>query len=158
MQNESIPFISNGLDRIKIGIADVGAPLFNDVIQIHATEQNDKTRLLVSRDKSDVIEVCRQDGQLMQAEINEVFQSDLGVLENRRKKVFEDPISKLFFMNIASSEYSNFWVATATGLLIPNIELLQTFAAVIGENARNKQNKQALDLKRSLGSISKNYN
>jgi hypothetical protein len=42
--------------------------------------------------------------------------------------------------------------------LIPNIELLQTFAAVIGENARNKQNKQALDLKRSLGSISKNYN
>ena len=88
MQNESIPFISNGLDRIKIGIADVGAPLFNDVIQIHATEQNDKTRLMVSRDKSDVIEVCRQDGQLMQAEINEVFQSDLRVLENRRKKVF----------------------------------------------------------------------
>ena len=60
-------------------------------------------------------------------------------------------------MNVASSEYSNFWVATAPGLLIPNIELLQTFAAVIGENARNKQNKQALDLKRSLGSISKNY-
>ena len=156
MQNESIPFISNGLDSIKIGIADVGAPLFNDVIQIHATEQNDKTRLLVSRDKSDVIEVCRQDGQLMQAEINEVFQSDLGVLENRRKKVFEDPISKLFFMNVAESNNKKIWIATGSGLNVPNIELLQIFASVVGENTRNKQKRNALETKRSIGSLSIN--
>ena len=156
MKNESLPFLSSSLDRVQPGCVDIGAPLLNNVIQIHASEQDGKARLVVSRDTNDVIEVFRQDEQLMQAEINEVFQSNLGVLENRRKKVFEDPISILFFMNVAESNNKKIWIATGSGLNVPNIELLQIFASVVGENTRNKQKRNALETKRSIGSLSIN--
>jgi|GEM_PF-724795 len=154
MQNESVPFLSNALDRVKQGTVDIGAPLLNDVIQIHASDQDGKTRLQVSRDRRDVIEVFRQDKQLMQGEIVQVMQSDAGLLLCERKKIFEAPIGGLFFMVVASKNNKNVWVATALGLEIPNIESLQTFATVIGENSRNKQNRQALEAKRAMGSVS----
>ena len=154
MQNESAPFLSNALDRVKQGAVDIGAPLLNDVIQIHASVQDGKTRLQVSRDRCDVIEIFRQDEQSMQAEIVQVMQSDLGFLLCERKKIFVSPIGRLFFMVVALKNNKNVWVATAPGLEIPDIESLQTFATVIGENSRNKQNRQALAAKRAMGSLS----
>ncbi len=65
MKNESLPFLSSSLDRVQPGCVDIGAPLLNNVIQIHASEQDGKARLVVSRDTNDVIEVFRQDEQLL---------------------------------------------------------------------------------------------
>jgi hypothetical protein len=154
MKNESLPFLSCSLDRVQPGCVDIGAPLLNDVIQIHASDQDGKTRLQVSRGRYDVIEVYRQDEHLMEAEIVHIMQSDAGLLLCERKKIFKAPIARLFFMNIATKNNKNVWVATAPGLEIPDIESLQTFATVIGENSRNKQNWQALAAKRAMGSVS----
>jgi len=154
MQNESLPFQSCALDRIKQGAVDIGAPLLSDVIQIHASDQDGKTRIQVSRDRNNIIELFRQDELLMQAEIVEVVQSESGLLCSNRKTVFKTPIARLFFMNVATKNNKNVWVATAPGLEIPDIESLQTFATVIGENSRNKQNRQALEAKRAMGSLS----
>jgi len=154
MKNESLPFLSSSLDRVRPGCVDIGAPLLNNVIQIHAYEQDGKTRLVVSRDTNDVIEVYRQDEQLLQVEISELLLIKQEQLIRERKNIFLEPLSRLFFMNVAIENNKNIWVATAQGLEVPNMESLQTFATVIGENSRNKQNRQALAAKRAMGSMS----
>jgi hypothetical protein len=156
MRNESSTFISSDLDRIEIGSIDIGAPLLNNIIQIHASEQDGKTKLRVDRKTPDIIELYRQDDRLIQAEVVEIHPLDLKSVTAIRNKIFEEPISKLFFMNVAESNNKKIWVATGAGLNVPNIELLQIFASVVGENTRNKQKRNALETKRSIGSLSIN--
>ena len=156
MRNESIPFISSGSDRIKIGSVNIGAPLLNNIIQIHASEQDGKTRLQIERKTPDLIELYRQDEKLIQAEVVETIPIDSQSVNIVRNKIFDEPIFKLFFMNVAESSNKNIWVATGAGLNVSNIELLQLFASVVGENAQNKQKRNDLEMKRSIGSISIN--
>lgn len=154
MKNESLPFLSSSLDRVQPGCVDIGAPLLNNVIQIHASEQDGKTRLVVSRDTNDVIEVYRQDEQLLQVEIVELLQPEQGQLMSARKNIFIEPLARLFFMNVSTEHSKSIWVATAPRLEIPHLAALQAFAAVVGENSRNKQNRIAFAQKRALGHLS----
>lgn len=135
-------FNSPGLDEMRRGSISIGVPLFNDVIQIQASEQGGKARLHVEKTRSGV-EMVREDGHPIQV----VFREYIDTSEHPWTIVddlpaFKEPATELRFLK-NRGDVVDLWRLDTTHVTPEDDPVaIIKFSNIVGEYALRKQQAQ----------------